>query len=269
MVARESSRATVQRSNYPGVYAHVRTCRWAREKGQCRAANLIRARAQFLSDESVHFVHCHRSSAQLSNRQFRVAPARSLSRCISRAVPRPLMNGNAESHAACDRSSQTATARWAVEQHCLSPLGATARSHHIAVAWQSSRRAANTQPAPVDDVRVDHRRAQVRVAEQILDRADVVAVLEEVGRERMAQRVTAHFLRDACAAAEMPQSDCAAHELTVLRRDGSSDSYLSVRLTRRRSATLRTNCLVIAGFHRLPGTARGPARCGTSVGSPE
>jgi hypothetical protein len=50
-------------------------------------------------------------------------------------------------------------------------------------------RAAYALAAAVEHVRVDHRRAHVFVAEQLLDRAYVVAVFEQVGRERVAQRV--------------------------------------------------------------------------------
>src|SRR3970282_1202083 len=39
-------------------------------------------------------------------------------------------------------------------------------------------------PATVQDVRVDHRGAHVAVAEQFLDRSNVVPILEQVGRER-------------------------------------------------------------------------------------
>jgi hypothetical protein len=51
----------------------------------------------------------------------------------------------------------------------------------------------------MEDVGVDHRGAHVRVAEQILDRADVVAVLEEVGGERVTQSVATNLLGDSRA----------------------------------------------------------------------
>ena len=50
----------------------------------------------------------------------------------------------------------------------------------------------------VHDVRVDHRRRHVGVAEEFLHRADVVAALQHVRGERVAQRVAAHRLHDAC-----------------------------------------------------------------------
>src|SRR5690606_11346643 len=43
----------------------------------------------------------------------------------------------------------------------------------------------------------DHRRRDVLVAEQGLDRADVAAVFEQVGREGVAEAVTGGALRDA------------------------------------------------------------------------
>ena len=49
--------------------------------------------------------------------------------------------------------------------------------------------ASHGQPASLQDVCVDHRRFQVLVSEEILDGADVVAGFEQVGGERMAQRV--------------------------------------------------------------------------------
>jgi hypothetical protein len=61
----------------------------------------------------------------------------------------------------------------------------------IRVPWRWSRieRAAHAAGASIEDVGVDHRRADVLVAHEFLDRADVVAALQEVRRERMAQGV--------------------------------------------------------------------------------
>ena len=50
--------------------------------------------------------------------------------------------------------------------------------------------------AAIEDVRVDHGRADVAVAEQLLDRADVVTVLEQMGRERVPESVASGGLRD-------------------------------------------------------------------------
>jgi hypothetical protein len=39
-------------------------------------------------------------------------------------------------------------------------------------------------------VRIDHRRGHVTVAKELLDRADVMAALEEMGGERMSEGMT-------------------------------------------------------------------------------
>ncbi len=56
-------------------------------------------------------------------------------------------------------------------------------------------RAPDAQASAVQHVRVEHGRAHVPVPEQLLNRADVVARLEQGGRERMAQRVAPGALR--------------------------------------------------------------------------
>lgn len=61
---------------------------------------------------------------------------------------------------------------------------------------EAVHRAADAEWAAVQDVGVDHRRGDVLVAEQFLDRADVLAVLEEVGGEGMAQGVTGRSLAE-------------------------------------------------------------------------
>ena len=50
-------------------------------------------------------------------------------------------------------------------------------------------RATDASRTPVEDVGVDHRRADVPVTEQLLDSADVVALFQEVSGERMAEGV--------------------------------------------------------------------------------
>jgi hypothetical protein len=55
-------------------------------------------------------------------------------------------------------------------------------------------RAHDPQRTPVDDVRVDHRRADVLVPEQALDGADVRSGFEEVRGEAVAERVTGRAL---------------------------------------------------------------------------
>ena len=49
--------------------------------------------------------------------------------------------------------------------------------------------AANTAPAPVHDMGVDHRRGHIAVAEQFLHRADVVARLQQVRGKGVAQNM--------------------------------------------------------------------------------
>src|SRR3989454_11676938 len=50
----------------------------------------------------------------------------------------------------------------------------------------------------VQDVGVNHRRAHVLVTEQFLDCADVVTILEEVGGERVPERMAGRLLREPC-----------------------------------------------------------------------
>jgi hypothetical protein len=57
--------------------------------------------------------------------------------------------------------------------------------------------AADAARAPVENVGVDHRRPNVVVSEELLDGADVVALLQKVGRKRMAQGVGSGVFGDA------------------------------------------------------------------------
>ena len=59
------------------------------------------------------------------------------------------------------------------------------------------RRTAHSSPTAVHDVRVDHCRADVRMAHELLDGTDVVPCLQKVRRERVPKRVTRHSLLDA------------------------------------------------------------------------
>src|SRR3954453_17468296 len=59
--------------------------------------------------------------------------------------------------------------------------------------------AANTFAATVEDMGINHGRAYIGVSKQLLNRPNVVAVLEQVGRERMSQRMAAAGLADAGA----------------------------------------------------------------------
>src|SRR5580692_10239083 len=57
-------------------------------------------------------------------------------------------------------------------------------------------RAAHAAGASIEDVGVDHGRADVLVTEELLDRTNVVTALQQVGRERMTQSVRARGLRN-------------------------------------------------------------------------
>lgn len=53
--------------------------------------------------------------------------------------------------------------------------------------WGRSRGHETPRPPAVEDVGIDHRGSDGGVAEELLDRANVVAGFEEVGRERTAE----------------------------------------------------------------------------------
>ena len=57
--------------------------------------------------------------------------------------------------------------------------------------------APDAAPAAVQDVCVDHGRSHASVSEQLLYGSDVVTVLEQMGRERVSEGVTAGTLGDA------------------------------------------------------------------------
>jgi hypothetical protein len=59
-----------------------------------------------------------------------------------------------------------------------------ARAQLELVEW-----APDTSPALVQDVRIDHRRTNVAMPEQFLDRSDVVPGLEQMGREAVPERM--------------------------------------------------------------------------------
>jgi hypothetical protein len=59
------------------------------------------------------------------------------------------------------------------------------------------RRAPHRVPSPVQHVRVNHRRRHMPMPQQLLIRADVVPVLEQVGGERVPQRMAGDTLRQA------------------------------------------------------------------------
>lgn len=59
------------------------------------------------------------------------------------------------------------------------------------------RRTSNALPSRVQDVDVDHRRAYVPVAQQFLDRPDIVPVLQEMSSERMPKSMTGYVFLNA------------------------------------------------------------------------
>src|SRR5258708_6463216 len=64
-------------------------------------------------------------------------------------------------------------------------------------SYQSVQWAFNPHRPLAQDMRVKHRGANVRVSQQFLNRADVVARLQKMGRETMAERMTARRPSDA------------------------------------------------------------------------
>ena len=72
------------------------------------------------------------------------------------------------------------------------------RCHRLVEAPEarSVGRTPNTRGAAIEDMRVDHRGGDVPVPEQILDRADVIAVFQEMGGERVPEGMAGGGLRD-------------------------------------------------------------------------
>ena len=61
-------------------------------------------------------------------------------------------------------------------------------------------RGASDRPrAPVEDMRIDHGGADVVLAQEFLDRPDVVAIVQQVGGKGVTESVAAHALGDARA----------------------------------------------------------------------
>jgi hypothetical protein len=60
--------------------------------------------------------------------------------------------------------------------------------------------AAHATSTSVQDVRIDHRRAHVLVAQELLSGPNVVAILKEVRRKRMTERMATGRLGDPCRA---------------------------------------------------------------------
>src|SRR6476619_4127087 len=87
---------------------------------------------------------------------------------------------------------------------CLTCYSLAKRNHTARLSMQHNkistlqlvRWTPHPYPIPVQHVRVDHRRTHVRMAEELLNRPDVVAVLQEVRREGMAEGVAGRVLRN-------------------------------------------------------------------------
>ena len=62
---------------------------------------------------------------------------------------------------------------------------------------QAIRRTPHAQRPTIEDVSINHRRADVRMAQQLLQRPNVVPVLQQVSRETMSERVAADTLGQA------------------------------------------------------------------------
>jgi hypothetical protein len=61
-------------------------------------------------------------------------------------------------------------------------------------------RAGHATRAPIEHMRVDHRGLHITVAEQLLDRTDVGAPLQEVRGKAMAEGMATRWLADPCSA---------------------------------------------------------------------
>jgi hypothetical protein len=61
---------------------------------------------------------------------------------------------------------------------------------------QPVHRAPDAEPPAVEDVGIDHRRGHIPMSQQLLDRTDIVAVLEQMGGERVPQAVAGDPLRE-------------------------------------------------------------------------
>jgi hypothetical protein len=84
----------------------------------------------------------------------------------------------------------------------------------------------------LEHVRVDHRGSDVSMAEEGLHRANVVAVLQEVRREGVTQRVTRDSFRDARASRGSPDG-ALNYRFVQVMSPGLSGLAISVRPGRR------------------------------------
>ena len=68
----------------------------------------------------------------------------------------------------------------------------------LQVQSEAISRALDSPAAPVQDMGVDHRRAHVLMAQQLLDRPNIIPVLQQVGRKGVAKRMAACRFGDPC-----------------------------------------------------------------------
>jgi hypothetical protein len=168
----------------------------------------------------------------------------------------------------CSRSGSGQLSRWSqTSQLCpfaprlcacrawraISRLAASRRRCSACVSGASSRapvqRTCHATPAAVEDMCVDHGGAHVALAEQLLKRPDVVAILEQVCRERVPKRVAAGGLRDAGARG-------------YLRSSARGSSTLPASSARSRGCWVRTRSSCAASA--APEAAKNPTKPRTS-----
>jgi hypothetical protein len=101
---------------------------------------------------------------------------------------------------------------------------------------QTIRGAPDPQGSPIQNMRVNHRRADIRMAEQFLNRSNIVPVLEQKRRKGMAEGVAADPLRDPRPADR--ESDRALHDGFVQMKPGR---WSEARVWQIRAAG-NTNC---------------------------
>ena len=83
----------------------------------------------------------------------------------------------------------------------IAARGAISLGGNVTLGSERVERTAHAASSSIEDVRVDHHSLHAGVAEELLDGADVVPVLQKVGGEGVAERVGARALGDARAPA--------------------------------------------------------------------
>ena len=106
----------------------------------------------------------------------------------------------------------------------------TPKSSRFLQAAQAIQRASHSPPALVEHMRVDHCRAHILVPEQLLNRANVVTIFQQMGRKGMAKSVASDVLGNASR----------SHRAFTARAIGDSWAWW------RRHAPLRGSCEMFA-----------------------